>query len=98
MSVETVPSEEVCSETVDRVRESFVQLWGSLGTFWGVSPTTARVCQSFKSPERTAASATTIPKNPIPAATVRRNRFELGAAETGSSTLSSSRAKSRVES
>ncbi len=25
------------------VRESFVQLWGSLGTFWGVSPTTARV-------------------------------------------------------
>jgi DNA-binding transcriptional regulator GbsR (MarR family) len=25
------------------VRDSFVQLWGSLGTFWGVSPTTARV-------------------------------------------------------
>jgi len=25
------------------VRESFVQLWGSLGTFWGVPPTTARV-------------------------------------------------------
>lgn len=25
------------------VREDFVQLWGSLGTFWGVSPTTARV-------------------------------------------------------
>jgi DNA-binding transcriptional regulator GbsR (MarR family) len=28
---------------VDEVRESFVQLWGALGTFWGVSPTTARV-------------------------------------------------------
>ena len=25
------------------IREDFVQLWGSLGTFWGVSPTTARV-------------------------------------------------------
>ncbi len=25
------------------VRESFVQLWGSMGTFWGVPPTTARV-------------------------------------------------------
>lgn len=30
-------------DTVSRVRESFVQLWGSLGTFWGVPPTTARV-------------------------------------------------------
>jgi DNA-binding transcriptional regulator GbsR (MarR family) len=29
--------------TVDAVRESFVSLWGSLGTFWGVSPTTARI-------------------------------------------------------
>lgn len=28
---------------MDDVRDSFVQLWGSLGTFWGVSPTTARV-------------------------------------------------------
>lgn len=28
---------------VDAVRDSFVQLWGSLGTFWGVSPTTARI-------------------------------------------------------
>ncbi len=28
---------------VDRVREEFVQLWGALGTFWGVPPTTARV-------------------------------------------------------
>ena len=27
----------------DRIREDFVQLWGSLGSFWGVSPTTARV-------------------------------------------------------
>lgn len=25
------------------IRSDFVQLWGSLGTFWGVSPTTARV-------------------------------------------------------
>jgi DNA-binding transcriptional regulator GbsR (MarR family) len=25
------------------VREEFIQLWGSLGSFWGVSPTTARV-------------------------------------------------------
>lgn len=29
--------------TVDTVRRSFVQLWGALGPFWGVSPTTARV-------------------------------------------------------
>ena len=28
---------------VEQVRQAFVQLWGSLGTFWGVSPTTARV-------------------------------------------------------
>ena len=27
----------------ESVREAFVQLWGSLGTFWGVSPTTAKV-------------------------------------------------------
>ncbi|MEM9554482.1 MAG: hypothetical protein AAGC60_09495 [Acidobacteriota bacterium] len=25
------------------VREAFVQLWGSMGPFWGISPTTARV-------------------------------------------------------
>ena len=31
------------AENVDRVREEFVQLWGALGTFWGVPPTTARV-------------------------------------------------------
>ena len=31
------------SDSVDRVREEFVQLWGALGTFWGVPPTTARV-------------------------------------------------------
>lgn len=30
-------------DNVARVRASFVQLWGSLGTFWGVPPTTARV-------------------------------------------------------
>jgi DNA-binding transcriptional regulator GbsR (MarR family) len=29
--------------TVTQVREAFVQLWGALGPFWGVSPTTARV-------------------------------------------------------
>jgi len=31
------------SNSMDRVREEFVQLWGALGTFWGVPPTTARV-------------------------------------------------------
>jgi DNA-binding transcriptional regulator GbsR (MarR family) len=25
------------------IRDSFVQLWGSMGSFWGVSPTTARI-------------------------------------------------------
>lgn len=30
-------------DTGTAVRDDFVQLWGSLGTFWGVSPTTARV-------------------------------------------------------
>jgi len=29
------------------VREAFVQLWGRLGQFWGVSPTTARVYAWF---------------------------------------------------
>ena len=28
---------------IEEVRESFVQLWGALGPFWGVSPTTARI-------------------------------------------------------
>jgi DNA-binding transcriptional regulator GbsR (MarR family) len=28
---------------VESVREAFVQLWGSMGPFWGVPPTTARV-------------------------------------------------------
>lgn len=28
---------------MSQVREAFVQLWGALGPFWGVSPTTARV-------------------------------------------------------
>ncbi len=31
------------ADRVDQVREEFVQLWGALGTFWGVPPTTARV-------------------------------------------------------
>ena len=28
---------------VDAVREAFIELWGSLGPFWGVPPATARV-------------------------------------------------------
>lgn len=28
---------------IDTVRDSFVQLWGSMGQFWGIPPTTARV-------------------------------------------------------
>lgn len=28
---------------IDHVREAFVQLWGSMGPFWGIAPTTARV-------------------------------------------------------
>lgn len=28
---------------VDTVRQAFVQLWGMMGPFWGISPTTARV-------------------------------------------------------
>lgn len=28
---------------IDTVRESFVQLWGAMGSFWGISPTGARV-------------------------------------------------------
>lgn len=28
---------------VDKVREAFVQLWSSMGPFWGIAPTTARV-------------------------------------------------------
>jgi DNA-binding transcriptional regulator GbsR (MarR family) len=27
----------------EQVREDFVQLWGAMGPFWGISPTTARV-------------------------------------------------------
>jgi DNA-binding transcriptional regulator GbsR (MarR family) len=27
----------------DAVRQSFIQLWGTMGHFWGISPTTARV-------------------------------------------------------
>ncbi len=27
----------------DLVRDAFVQLWGSMGPFWGISPTTARI-------------------------------------------------------
>ncbi len=28
---------------IDNVRESFVQLWGAMGSFWGISPTGAKV-------------------------------------------------------
>lgn len=28
---------------LEKVREGFVQLWGAMGPFWGISPTTARV-------------------------------------------------------
>jgi DNA-binding transcriptional regulator GbsR (MarR family) len=28
---------------IDDVRQQFVQLWGTMGPFWGISPTTARV-------------------------------------------------------
>lgn len=28
---------------LDTVRDNFVQLWGAMGPFWGISPTTARV-------------------------------------------------------
>ncbi len=31
------------SGKVEAVRRAFVQLWGSMGHFWGISPTTARV-------------------------------------------------------
>ena len=29
--------------TTEEIRASFVQLWGTMGSFWGVPPTTARV-------------------------------------------------------
>lgn len=35
----TLPSPDV----VEDVRQAFVQLWSSLGPFWGIAPTTARV-------------------------------------------------------
>ncbi len=28
---------------IDLVRREFVQLWGSMAAFWGISPTTAKV-------------------------------------------------------
>ncbi|MEM7583257.1 MAG: hypothetical protein AAF560_07745 [Acidobacteriota bacterium] len=28
---------------IDTVRKDFVELWGSMGHFWGISPTTARI-------------------------------------------------------
>ena len=39
------PAEATEGETpsLESVREAFVQLWGAMGPFWGISPTTARV-------------------------------------------------------
>jgi DNA-binding transcriptional regulator GbsR (MarR family) len=37
------PPTSSSSSAVSTVRDSFVQLWGALGPFWGVSPTTARI-------------------------------------------------------
>ncbi len=34
---------EISLSPLDAVREDFVQLWGAMGPFWGISPTTARV-------------------------------------------------------
>ena len=36
-------SYEISLSPLDAVREDFVQLWGAMGPFWGISPTTARV-------------------------------------------------------
>ncbi|MEM7349690.1 MAG: hypothetical protein AAF657_02715 [Acidobacteriota bacterium] len=44
--VDTLNAPEVDVETpneVETVRQAFVQLWGSMGPFWGISPTAARV-------------------------------------------------------
>ncbi len=40
---ETADPMPVTESRVDQVRESFVQLWGSMGHFWGIQPTTAGV-------------------------------------------------------
>lgn len=34
---------QIETSAVETVREAFVQLWASMGPFWGISPTTARV-------------------------------------------------------
>ncbi len=39
---------------VETVRQAFVQLWGSMGPFWGISPTTARVYSWLLSRSETA--------------------------------------------
>jgi len=41
--VEATPAPDPAPTEVDEVRRAFVQLWGSMGSFWGISPTTARV-------------------------------------------------------
>ncbi|MEM8930430.1 MAG: MarR family transcriptional regulator [Acidobacteriota bacterium] len=37
------PSDAEAPTAIADVRESFVQLWGALGPFWGITPTAARV-------------------------------------------------------
>ncbi|MEM8961961.1 MAG: MarR family transcriptional regulator [Acidobacteriota bacterium] len=40
--VDSVPIDGESPE-VEEVRRAFVRLWGAMGSFWGISPTTARV-------------------------------------------------------
>ena len=42
------------SEELDTVRHDFVQLWGAMAPFWGISPTTARVYSWLLSQDKTA--------------------------------------------
>lgn len=42
------------SEELDAVRHDFVQLWGAMAPFWGISPTTARVYSWLLSRAQTA--------------------------------------------
>ena len=42
------------SEQLEAVRRDFVQLWGAMAPFWGISPTTARVYSWLLSRDRTA--------------------------------------------
>lgn len=42
------------SEELDAVRRDFIQLWGAMAPFWGISPTTARVYSWLLSRDATA--------------------------------------------